>query len=389
MKTHLLFPAALFCALLIAALATGNSLLLFFAYMTAITIIVCLISVLWAAGTVKVSVQYSEYTVCRGDDTSLVLQVRHRGWIPIAPVLLKIPSANGQYEREIRLKDMPGRTQVLRMPIHAAHVGLYPSGVRSCTIEDLLGIFSKTVYPEETSFELAVLPQVFQTEPLTMAAGDPGSEIMARATEDLNAPSDIRSYQPGDAMKKIHWKLSARKQELIVRKFDEPLLQDVLILTDCSAPGASEDPEREADLKDAVLETAASLYSDLMKTDHPIRLLLSGTHSVEADRTTGISAAFEDIARTAFSVNNRFERILQNESKNLRKVGCVCIISTHMNYAMVDMIIRMHRCGPNVRFYLVTPAPDDPGHIPLISKLRQSGAEVSYVVPDGTEQPEE
>ena len=97
MKTHLLFPAALFCALLIAALATGNSLLLFFAYMTAITIIVCLISVLWAAGTVKVSVQYSEYTVCRGDDTSPVLQVRHRGWIPIAPVLLKIPSANGQY----------------------------------------------------------------------------------------------------------------------------------------------------------------------------------------------------------------------------------------------------------------------------------------------------
>ena len=83
---------------------------------------------------------------------------------------------------------------------------------------------------------------------------------MARATEDISSPSDIRSYAPGDPMKKIHWKLSLRKQELLVRRFEEPAQPEALILMDC-APPMAEDPELAADLKDALLETAASLLA--------------------------------------------------------------------------------------------------------------------------------
>ena len=382
MKAHILYPAALFSALLIAALATGSALLLLFACMIGFTVLLCLASVLWAAGTMTVSVEYRDLTVRRGEDTSLVLQVRHSGRIPIAPVLIRIPSMIGEKDREIRLKDLPGRTQNLRMPVHAAHVGVYSSGIRSVTVEDLLGIFSRTVHPADTVFELTVLPQTFETEPLTMAPGDPGSESMARATEDLNAPSDIRAYQPGDAMKKIHWKLSLRKGELIVRKFDEPVLQDVLILTDCSRPTVPEDPEAEADIRDAVIETAASLFADLMKTDHPVRMPLGGNHPAEADRSTGTAIAFEYLARTDFSAGDRFERVLQMESKNLRKVGCVAVISSRLNYAMVDIMIRIRRAGPNLRLYLITSAPDDENVIPMISRLKQSGIEVCYVTPD-------
>ena len=218
MKTHLFYPAAIFFTLLAAALATGSPLLLFIAFMVLLTVILCLISVLWASSTMKISVQFTDQTIRRGGDTSLVLQVRHQGLIPIAPVMLQIPSMVGGADRIIHLRNIPGRVQSLRMQIHAAHVGVYSSGIRACVIEDLLGIFSRTVHTEKTIFSLTVLPMTFSTEPLTMAPGDPGSEMMARATEDLNAPSDIRSYQPGDAMKKIHWKLSLRKGELIVRK---------------------------------------------------------------------------------------------------------------------------------------------------------------------------
>lgn len=49
-------------------------------------------------------------------------------------------------------------------------------------------------------------------------------ETLARATEDISNPSDLRTYAPGDPMKKIHWKQSLRKQELLVRRFEEPAL---------------------------------------------------------------------------------------------------------------------------------------------------------------------
>lgn len=382
MKMHLILPVSLFFSLLTAALATGNALLWLLALMVALTVLLCLASVIWASASLRVSAEISGRGVRRGEDASLLLRVSHRCPIPIAPVILELSASGNGKVREIRLKDLPGRIQTLRMPVHAAHVGVYSSGILSCTAEDLLGIFSRRVETPDAVYELTVLPQTFTTEPVRMAPGDPGSEIMARATEDLNAPSDTRAYQPGDAMKKIHWKLSLRKGELMVRKFEEPALQDVLILTDCSRPPSLGHPEAEADLRDAILETSASVFADQCKTDHNIRMPLSGSHPVDVDKSMGTAHAFEYLARVDFSETDRFERVIMMESRRMRKVGFATVITSRLNSALVDIMIRVRRTGPNLRLYLVTFAPDDPKVLSLVSRLRNAEIEVSYVTPD-------
>ena len=382
MKSHLMMPAGLFAMLLTAAMSTGSTLLFVLAMMVAMTVFVCLISVLWASSTVRITAEIEDQTVYRGEHTTLVLGVSHGGWIPVAPVILEIPSMSGGDSRKIRLKDIPGRVQSLRMPIDAAHVGIYTSGIQTCMIEDMLGMFQRVIRPDETVYSLTVLPHVFEVDPLAMAPGDPGSELMARANEDLNAPSDIRAYQPGDAMKKIHWKLSARKQELIVRKFEEPLLQEVLILMDCSRPPFHGDSQAEADIRDTLLETAASLFSAQMRTDHEIRMPLTGSRPAEADRSIGTTIALKYLAGVDFSETDRFERVLQMESSRMSKVGCVAVVTARLNYAMVDIMTRIHRTGPNLRLYLVTSTPEDANVLPLISRLQHSEIEVAYVTPN-------
>ena len=382
MKTHLTIPAAVLFSLLTAALATGSKLLFLLAAMTALTILFCFFSVLWASATMRISAETTEGTVHRGDNVSLLLRIQHRGWIPIAPVLLELNTMSGDGHREIRLKNLPGRMQTLHMSLKAAHVGVYSSGIQSCTVEDLMGIFQRKMRPSDTQYTMTVLPLTFETEPLKMAPGDPGSEMMSRATEDLNAPSDIRSYQPGDAMKKIHWKLSLRKGELMVKKFEEPVLQEVLILMDCSKPPAMDHPEAEADLRDALLETTASLYSDQIKTDHTVRMPLSGNHPADLDERSGLPIAFDALTRLDFSATDRFEQALLMESRRLGKVGCIAVVSARLNGAMVDLMIRMHRIGPNIRLYLITFVPDDPEILPLIAKLRHGGIDVAYVKPE-------
>ena len=382
MKSHLMMPAGLFAMLLTAAMSTGSTLLFVLALMVALTVFVCLISVVWASSTVRITAEMEDQTVYRGEHTTLVLGVSHGGWIPVAPVILEIPSMSSGESRKIRLKDIPGRVQSLRMPIDAAHVGIYTSGIKTCTIEDLLGMFQRVIRPDETVYSLTVLPRVFDVDPLAMAPGDPGSELMARANEDLNAPSDIRAYQPGDAMKKIHWKLSARKQELIVRKFEEPLLQEVLILMDCSRPPFHGDSQAEADIRDTLLETAASLFSAQMRTDHEIRMPLTGSRPAEADRSIGTTIALKYLAGVDFSETDRFERVLQMESSRMSKVGCVAVVTARLNYAMVDIMTRIHRTGPNLRLYLVTSTPEDANVLPLISRLQHSEIEVAYVTPN-------
>ncbi len=382
MKLRLSLPVSLFLLLLTVALCTGSQLFLLLSVLIVIAVLWSLIAVLWASATLRVDGDLAEQTVHRGENLVFSLRMRHRGLIPIAPLLLEISDPSGTLDREIRLKNMPWRVQSLHLPVHAAHVGVFPVGLRACVVEDLLGIVHKRVALTDTSFSLTVLPRTFSTEPLTLSPGDPGSEIMARATEDLNAPSDVRSYQPGDAMKKIHWKLSLRKGELIVRKFDEPILQDVLILMDCSRPPSWGHPQAEADIRDALLETTASILKDQTSTDHQVRLPLLGHHPVDVDKSMGLPIAMDYLARVDFSETDRFERVLIMESRRLRKVGCVVVISARLNIPMVDIMIRMHRSGPNIRLYLITFAPEDENVLPLISRLKQAGIEVSYVTPE-------
>ena len=382
MKFRFSLPVSLVLLLLTVALCTGSQLFLLLSVLVVLAVIWSLLAVLWASATLRVDGNMTEQTVHRGEDLIFTLRMRHKGLIPIAPILLEVSDSSGSLDREIRLKNMPRRVQSLRLPIHASHVGVYPVGLRACVVEDLLGIVSKRVVLSDTSFSLTVLPRTFSTEPLVLSPGDPGSEIMARATEDLNAPSDVRSYQPGDAMKKIHWKLSLRKGELIVRKFDEPILQDVLILMDCSRPPSWGHPQAEADIRDTLLETAASVLTDQASTDHQVRLPLLGHHPVDVDKSMGLPIAMDYLARVDFSETDRFERVLIMESRRLRKVGCVVVVSARLNIPMVDIMIRMHRSGPNIRFYLITFAPEDENVLPLISRLKQSAIEVSYVTPE-------
>ena len=254
-------------------------------------------------------------------------------------------------ERKARSVHIIRHVQSLHLPIHAAHVGVFSVGLQACVVEDLLGIARRRIPFENTVFSLTVLPHTFSVQPLVLSPGDPGSEIMARATEDLNAPSDIRSYQPGDAMKKIHWKLSLRKGELIVRKFDEPILQDVLILMDCSRPPSWGNPQAALDIRDALLDTAASVLESQAATDHQVRLPLLGAHPVDVVKSMGLPIALDYLARVDFSETDRFERVLMMESRRLRKVGCVVVIAARLNVSMIDIMLRMHRTGPNIRLY--------------------------------------
>ena len=382
MKLKLTLPLAVFLMLLTVALCTGSQLFLLLSILILLVVAAAFIAVFWASATLTVDGQLSGETVYRGDDVVLSLRVHHRGLLPVAPLLLELTDPSGNRERDIRLKNMPNKVQSMRLPIHAAHVGVFSVGLHSCTVEDLLGLVRKKVPFQKTSFELLVLPRTFDIEPLKLSPGDPGSELMARATEDLSAPSDVRNYQPGDAMKKIHWKLSLRKRELMVRKFDEPILQDVLILMDCSRPPSWGHPQAEADLRDTLLETAASVLTAQLSTDHQFRLPLLGSHPVDVVKTMGLPIAMDYLSRVDFSETDRFERVLAIESSRLRKVGCVVIISARLNIPMVDIMIRIHRAGPNIRLYLVTFAPDDENVLPLIGRLRQASIEVSYVTPD-------
>ena len=104
----------------------------------------------------------------------------------------------------------------------------------------------------------------------------------------------------------------------MVRKFEAPILQDVLILMDCSRPPSWGHPEAEADIRDAMLETASSVFQNQCGNDLTVHLPLFGVHPVELEKSMGMPLLLENLARADFSDTDRFERVLLLESRRLR-----------------------------------------------------------------------
>lgn len=82
-------------------------------------------------------------------------------------------------------------------------------------------------------------------------SGDDPSEVFA-----------IREYREGDRPQRIHWKLSLKQDQLMIKDFSEPLNCSVVIFADLGTSGRDDGP----DIIDAILECALSLsYSFMLK----------------------------------------------------------------------------------------------------------------------------
>jgi uncharacterized protein (DUF58 family) len=372
-----------FAFLLLCALSMGNRMYLVLSILMAVTWLLAFISVRAAEKTVKVTHGLNSTRVNRGDCVAMEVSVSHQSLLPIAPVSLKMRATSNTPAATIHLTELGRRKQKVAYRFTAEHVGAMFPGVESFTVSDVFGLFKKEHKPEQAGNELLVLPVPFDVEPLAFAAGDMGVETMKRAMEDPSNPSDFRNYQPGDPLKRIHWKMSARKREIMIRQFEEPALPDALVMMDTSSPALPEgmEPGRLEYLRDAVVETAASVVSCQISHENPVRLPLVGDRPMDYHGTMGLPILLEELARCTFNETERFERVLMMQMNDLRKTGAVVIITTRLTGVLVDLVGRMKRMGPNVRLYLATYQPEEPNLLALVGRLQQAGVEVNFVSP--------
>lgn len=113
---------------------------------------------------------------------------------------------------------LPGETQSLSTSICCNYRGEYYVGAKSVTITDFLNLFSIT-YPVFTKMKVLVLPRIVKLKEINLISFNPDSKQHFNNKNDEEEPDiEVRKYVSGDNKKRIHWKASARKNELFTRK---------------------------------------------------------------------------------------------------------------------------------------------------------------------------
>ncbi len=106
---------------------------------------------------------------------------------------------------------------------------------RGVWVQDLLQLFTVRAEPF-APVQSVIHPHRVQVEielsRTTIGAPAADGLMQNRKGTDQREMFDIREYQPGDDIRSIHWKLSAKADELIVRQASDPTHYDIVILPD-------------------------------------------------------------------------------------------------------------------------------------------------------------
>jgi uncharacterized protein (DUF58 family) len=191
------------------------------------------------------------------------------------------------------------------IPFTVKYRGMFNIGLESIQVSDLMGMFrlkrrirrklSLTSYPrivELSSFPLA-------THLLTQAH----SRFDIR-DEDYATISDIRPYLPTDSIKRVHWKLTAKRNEWLVKNFQSNALNKVTMVFDTLRLNLRY--REQLILEDRMMEMAMGLARFCLAHGMPVEFMTGEGHSVESHNVASFETIYHVGSDLAFNKSPAF-----------------------------------------------------------------------------------
>jgi uncharacterized protein (DUF58 family) len=158
-------------------------------------------------------------------------------------------------------------TYSVRSPVR----GLFPIGPLHLQVRDPFGMCEVTRSFTATD-PLVVVPRIWPLPPVDAGgqwAGESGARNAAASGEDDVA---TREYRHGDDLRRVHWRSTAHRGELMVRRDEQPRQMRATVLLDTREDGHR--GEGPASSFEWAVSAAASVALSLAGQRHSIRLLL-------------------------------------------------------------------------------------------------------------------
>ena len=243
---------------------------------------------------------------------------------------------------------LPGQSDTLKTTLCCKYRGEYDVGVKSVEVTDYLYLFSIT-YPIFTKLNLTVLPQVFTVDKLRISEDeqDPKKTRCSSRFDQETLDIDVRKYAHGDNKRHIHWKASAKQNELMTRKITENAKTRVLMILDL-APVHEKDLSRII-IEDQILESALSIadYYKNNSTDVCVCYDRNGSKQENIRSDSDFKLFYEHCAALYFNARSKAEEILLSQLQNSSEVF-FGILLTHsltleLYEAAADALLRGNR----------------------------------------------
>ena len=291
------------------------------------------------------------------------IQVVNRSFLPIS--YFTIGDTTGElfadtYNFLVNLR--PFEKRIIDYPVRGDRRGEYILGPLRLKGKDPLGLFEWTKRIE-SPMRAIVYPTIRSVD-LQNRQGLPAGNINIndKMYEDVTQFRSLREYVPGDDMKRINWKASAKTTKLYTMEFDSTLYFPALIVLnfcyeDYSARMRNQQVERAAevaaslafyyaDLKQEIgFVTSGSITSDSVATSTGDMLVVQGKSGYEhAQEILEVIAKLKPVDERA-----DFTSMLFRSGSSIAMGTKVLVVTPRVNESQAQSLIAARRKGLNIQ----------------------------------------
>lgn len=230
--------------------------------------------------------------------------------------------------------------------------GYYTLGPIVVTSGDIFGFYPRSI-SEPLIDHIIVYPRIFPIAQLGIPSLYPLGETRAerRIFEDPTRTIGVRDYSPYDSLKRIHWKATARHQNLQVKVFEPTTtLKVALFLAVDSFRHDGVHNEEDFELG---ISTAASIANHVTEQGSPVGLFINTCQAdsgqpvtiLPGSSTSQLVEILEALAKVTPLPSGTFAEFLQSERRDLPWGTTLVFILYQPSEALAKLLVSLRESG--------------------------------------------
>ena len=250
---------------------------------------------------------------------------------------------------------LPGDSHTYHTNLVCKYRGEYEVGVKEIVVTDFFRLF-RFRYRIHGTIKALVYPRLIQKKELSSIKDIIDVSNLQSEINKTEADVITRDYVPGDPLKYIHWKASAREQKLKTRNLLGERKQGVLILYDTKRFYPKE--EAYIPLESQILETVLALCYHFGEKGIPFSLLCgqNGAKKLEATGLSQLEYVYQETCQIRFDEREDGERLLEQvvQERLHLQARSLIMVAHRVSDGLMWRLLQFSGEGLPVMLYLVT-----------------------------------
>ena len=237
--------------------------------------VLSVISTAIASKLINVDTSASHPVLTRGEDSDAQFRIKitNKSFFPVSAVIFRVEfddmQENGGTQRKLSSTLCARDSRTIYTMVSTVHCAYIRCKVCDMYICDAFGLTCQPVKKGVFTSHMTVMPVMADSCVLgsspSVSADDSDRYSDVKKGYDPCQVFDVREYADGDDVRKIHWRLSSRYDELIVKEFSQPISDSCVVVIETGIK--AETPDQRKSVTDRLMSVFMKLSDELIHSE--------------------------------------------------------------------------------------------------------------------------